>query len=679
MVSQLLSREKHAVQRRASERAEPIFVQQRAAERPNTIDDYGCSLGASSVQLSALDRALIQFREAASSRSADIHATAAEGMSGSASTLPHLDRIQRSFGRHDVSNVPAYADSKADAASRAMGAHAYASAGAVVLGQTGQDLHTVAHEAAHIVQQRSGVSLKGGVGQAGDDHERHADQVADLVVQGKSAESLLDRYAGGSSAVATKVVQRDATDTAEAEAEAEAKDSGAAVTTGAQVNISAGLTIPIAACPGLAVEVSIEGSYQTTEKDGSTYIEMEGGGGVSLAYDLGFAKVSVFARGNLKFKVKTESPQECLEKGFGEIAHWFAARELANLEQKKLEVAQAYVNFRSSLYALLERDLANLSDAERSDELAECESGLLFDNTIQNVVDARSYLIDSVIETFGDMEAEIEANLVFPSYEEFIKPFIDTLTDDQQVTSEELRSLIDLLNDTSLEVEQDVTSRMNAIAAIENDPDVEFEVNAQVGVSAGAGVNGELSGEVELGAGIRFSDSMGDTEFDTSAQEVYFASLNFESGMVKGGFSYEGIGDGPTNPSEFKVSGSINFELSESAPTLNEYQGTLESVRDELYVAQLNALVDGESMMAAVGEILSKHVHAKMEETPTQGVNGVSASFAVAVEVGMKKSDDGSWGFDAGQVKFMTLSTIEGDLKAVEGELKEADFISVSW
>ena len=47
------------------------------------------------------------------------------------------------------------------------------------------------------MQQRAGVSLKGGVGQVGDRYEQHADQVADLVVQGKSAAGLLDQMAGG--------------------------------------------------------------------------------------------------------------------------------------------------------------------------------------------------------------------------------------------------------------------------------------------------------------------------------------------------------------------------------------------------------------------------------------------------------------------------------------------------
>jgi hypothetical protein len=69
------------------------------------------------------------------------------------------------------------------------------------------DLHTAAHEAAHVVQQRSGVHLKAGVGEVGDSYERNADAVADRVVAGDSAQDLLDQHASvggvvGSSAFA---------------------------------------------------------------------------------------------------------------------------------------------------------------------------------------------------------------------------------------------------------------------------------------------------------------------------------------------------------------------------------------------------------------------------------------------------------------------------------------------
>ncbi len=124
-----------------------------------------------------------------------VHRAAAHGVQGSGGSLPHRQAIQKSFGKHDVSGVQAHVGGKAAEASDAMGANAYATGNAVAFKEA-PDLHTAAHEAAHIVQQRGGVQLKGGVGQVGDRYEQHADAVADRVVQGESAEGLLDQYAG---------------------------------------------------------------------------------------------------------------------------------------------------------------------------------------------------------------------------------------------------------------------------------------------------------------------------------------------------------------------------------------------------------------------------------------------------------------------------------------------------
>lgn len=138
-----------------------------------------------------------------------VHAAAEHGTSGSAGALPHLDTIQRAFGAHDVSGVKAHTDPAAAAGSRAMGAQAFATGDHVAFDGP-PSLHTAAHEAAHVVQQRAGVHLKGGVGQSGDSHERHADAVADRVVSGESAQALLDQYApgGGGHGVQRAVVQR---------------------------------------------------------------------------------------------------------------------------------------------------------------------------------------------------------------------------------------------------------------------------------------------------------------------------------------------------------------------------------------------------------------------------------------------------------------------------------------
>jgi hypothetical protein len=135
--------------------------------------------------------------EASTGPAESIHQAAQTGVSGPGSPLPYADRIQSLFGRHNISQVEAHVGGEATAAAQSMGAQAYATGNQVAFRDM-PSLHLAAHEAAHVVQQRAGVHLAGGVGQEGDPHERHADQVADLVVQGKSAEGLLDAYAGAS-------------------------------------------------------------------------------------------------------------------------------------------------------------------------------------------------------------------------------------------------------------------------------------------------------------------------------------------------------------------------------------------------------------------------------------------------------------------------------------------------
>lgn len=138
-------------------------------------------------------------------RGGDVQEAAARGTAGPGGRLPFADTIQPLFGRHDLSGVQAHTDGAAAEASAAMGAHAFA-AGDHVGFAGAPDLHTAAHEAAHVVQQRAGVQLSGGVGQQGDRYERHADAVADAVVSGRPAEPLLAEFAPAS-ASATAGVQ----------------------------------------------------------------------------------------------------------------------------------------------------------------------------------------------------------------------------------------------------------------------------------------------------------------------------------------------------------------------------------------------------------------------------------------------------------------------------------------
>ena len=126
-----------------------------------------------------------------------IHAIAAAGVDGATSALPYRDQIQRAFGPdHDVGGITATVGGPATAAAAAIGATAYATGDRVAFASP-PDLHTAAHEAAHVVQQKAGVHLAGGVGRAGDPYEVHADAVADLVVAGQSAADVLARGLGG--------------------------------------------------------------------------------------------------------------------------------------------------------------------------------------------------------------------------------------------------------------------------------------------------------------------------------------------------------------------------------------------------------------------------------------------------------------------------------------------------
>lgn len=125
---------------------------------------------------------------------AGMHAVAAHGLTGSAQALPYLEQIQRSFGAgHDVSQIRAVVGGSAKQASERMGASGYASGRSVAFREW-PDLALAAHEAAHVIQQRAGVNLEGGVGKQGDEYEQHADAVAERVVAGRSAESLLAPY-----------------------------------------------------------------------------------------------------------------------------------------------------------------------------------------------------------------------------------------------------------------------------------------------------------------------------------------------------------------------------------------------------------------------------------------------------------------------------------------------------
>jgi len=171
----------------------------------------------------------VQMRAApGAQRGGDVQAAAAEGVQGGGQAMPHLDKIQASFGNHDVGNVQAHVGGEAKEASESIGAEAYATGNNVAFKQA-PDVFTAAHEAAHVVQQQAGVQLSGGVGKAGDAYEQNADAVAAKVVAGESAESLLGAPAAASKEGAGAGVQKEEA-TTPAPAELTPAKASAAVT-----------------------------------------------------------------------------------------------------------------------------------------------------------------------------------------------------------------------------------------------------------------------------------------------------------------------------------------------------------------------------------------------------------------------------------------------------------------
>lgn len=129
------------------------------------------------------------------------------GTRGTGGPLPYLSQLQRAFVGHDLRGVVAHTGPDAAAGARAMGARAFATGHHVAFAAP-PSLRTTAHELAHVVQQRAGVQLTGGVGRVGDVYERQADAVADAVVAGGTTEGLLPAAPVGP--VAAAQTQREA-------------------------------------------------------------------------------------------------------------------------------------------------------------------------------------------------------------------------------------------------------------------------------------------------------------------------------------------------------------------------------------------------------------------------------------------------------------------------------------
>jgi hypothetical protein len=111
-------------------------------------------------------------------------------------------RTMESRMGQDFNAVRVHTDARSAAAAAAIDARAYTMNRDIVFGaheyapQTESGRRLLAHELTHVVQQRSGAHLPGGIGPPNDAHERNADAVANELAQGRSSEELLGGYKG---------------------------------------------------------------------------------------------------------------------------------------------------------------------------------------------------------------------------------------------------------------------------------------------------------------------------------------------------------------------------------------------------------------------------------------------------------------------------------------------------
>src|SRR5262245_58282687 len=97
-----------------------------AAPSRSMLNQAAQSLGGAAVQRKLAQRIAQRKAKGDDAGGGDVHAAAEHGISGGGGAMPHLDAIQKSFGRHDVSGVSAHVGGRAAEASESMGAMAYA-------------------------------------------------------------------------------------------------------------------------------------------------------------------------------------------------------------------------------------------------------------------------------------------------------------------------------------------------------------------------------------------------------------------------------------------------------------------------------------------------------------------------------------------------------------------------
>ncbi len=613
-------------------------------------------------------------------RPGDVQEAAASGMSGGGGSLPYAQQIQRSFGGYDISNVQAHTDAAAANASASMGAAAYASGNHVVLGDKGRDLHTVAHEAAHVVQQRAGASLSGGVGRAGDPYERHADAVADLVVQGKSAEGLLGELAGSGGGGGVQMRAGDASggvsadgmcldpgaETASMEpatqdqnvggASARADESnGLTIFTGETTSFDIGLNLPIFG--PVKLEAKVGGSYSQKRGGGKRVVEVEGFLYGGILIDLIIVKIRAGMEGRVKFTVEGEDDlMGAVKRGLEEIVQFRVATDLVpKVASAKRSIETHYYDYYTGRF---KHHMQRLREQIKSEKDLDAATRWTFSKSPREWAEEQVELWNSaVIGRFDMLGADVE---VVQSELAPVGPLaaaLDAVAHARGV--EEALGLVDAALGVGIRLLSN--SKMAALDALgkidfaPNDPKVGFTASIAFKAGVSAQLGKKASADLEVSAVSSIGDKVGETKWNTEAQksEVVTGRLRVPPWAVSM--------SGTFRPETVDVSGSFLNEQSSMPPaaaqqTVAALAPAFKGLGSALRLAG-SPIDAARSVVTAMGGVLSSQRAAFEDPAAIAARRGGKTTGSVGIQVDPRFTfERGSGQVTGGSLKLTLIS-----------------------
>ncbi len=591
-----------------------------------------------------------------------VHAAAAHGISGSGGAMPFQSRIQKSFGGYDIGHVQAHTDRAAQEGSAAMGANAFATGSHVAFGKS-PDLHTAAHEAAHVIQQKGGVSLSGGVGAVGDRYEQHADAVADRVVAGESAADLLSQYAGGGggSGVQRQAVQKDANQAPPTSQQTTSPQQGTppqqgttpqqgqdpapqlTVTHGESVAFEFGLQIPVYG--PVKLDGKVAGSYTQKEGTGGPQTEVEGTLYGGLLVDLWLFKLKAGVEGKVKFTINEHTDLiTAVKRGINEIVAWKMAQDyVPRLRQLKSTVSTVYQSRLSGVTRHMGRMMEAIEAGNWAEQAGETSTiwKLLGYTTEREWIlwyadDVASHLGGQ----FADLGAELQEDKVINVAGATAK--LNAIRD--APTKEAARAanqeMMAYVVGEFQRSEQAVASAVDSVQMVSNDPAVGFE--ASVAFKAGASVQATpgLSGEVEVAFVNAIQDEAGQTQWNHETQE----STVVTGKVSAAGWEIQLTGD--FKETEVEVGLGFTGKRLSTSPEAAEHsiQSVAQAVRGAQSGLQMlsSPLQTARTAANTIGEVISSEAakFASPDEIANRRSGSTTGEASLGFEVKMKFDKD---------------------------------------